>query len=235
MEPRFEATCTRPARGSGRHGRCAAEPREKKRRGRRRRPKVLTMASLSAAPAFTGAKSAMRHNEPSARLARSGIAPLRHRAVVARRSARARGGGRAPTERPTAGIRPLTRARRRTPRPAAAICPASATCTRVPPASTCSPCRKTSWRRACSAASTPPGTSRFEISVASRGTISPLPSFPRPLPPPPHARSPPVPARIFSRELERSTDPPLPPRATGCSPPRRARPSRRSSSSTASP
>lgn len=47
------------------------------------------MASLSAAPAFTGAKSAMRHNEPNARLARSGIAPLRHRAVVARRSARA--------------------------------------------------------------------------------------------------------------------------------------------------
>ena len=94
MEPRFEsATCTRPARGSGRHGRCAAEPREKKRRGRRRRPKVLTMASLSAAPAFTGAKSAMRHNEPNARLARSGIAPLRHRAVVARRSARAAAAG----------------------------------------------------------------------------------------------------------------------------------------------
>ena len=51
------------------------------------------MASLSAAPAFTGAKSAMRHNEPNARFARSGIAPLRHRAVVARRSARAAAAG----------------------------------------------------------------------------------------------------------------------------------------------
>ena len=234
MEPRFEsATCTRPARGSGRHGRCAAEPREKKRRGRRRRPKVLTMASLSAAPAFTGAKSAMRHNEPNAGSLALG-SPRCDTARSSRDDPRARR-RRAPTERPTAGIRPLTRARRRTPRPAAAICPASATCTRVPPASTCSPCRKTSWRRACSAASTPPGTSRFEISVASRGTISPLPSFPALSRLPPHARSPPVPARIFSRELERSTDPPLPPRATGCSPPRRARPSRRSSSSTASP
>ena len=45
------------------------------------------MASLSAAPSFTGAKSAMRHTEPSGTFARPRIAPLRRGAFVSRRTA----------------------------------------------------------------------------------------------------------------------------------------------------
>ena len=54
------------------------------------------MASLSAAPSFTGAKSAMRHTEPSGTFARPRIAPLRRGAFVSRRTAgttRAAAGG----------------------------------------------------------------------------------------------------------------------------------------------
>ena len=46
------------------------------------------MASLSTSPALTGARSAMRHNEPNVSL-KSGIAPLQRRAFVgSRRAAR---------------------------------------------------------------------------------------------------------------------------------------------------
>ena len=46
------------------------------------------MASLTTSPAFTGARSAMRHNEPNVSL-KSGIAPLQRRAFVgSRRAAR---------------------------------------------------------------------------------------------------------------------------------------------------
>ena len=63
------------------------------------------MASLSTPPAFTGARSALRHNEPNVSL-KSGIAPLQRRAFVgSRRAARPVGG---PARRWLAGLRART-------------------------------------------------------------------------------------------------------------------------------
>ena len=218
MEPRFgSATCTDP-RGSGRHGRCAAEPREKKRRGRRRRPRFSPWRR-SRLPRHSPAPRAMRHSEPNARLLALG-SPRCDTARSSRDDPRARR-RRAPTEHLTAGIRPqhahvaVHRARRPRYAPQRDLYEGT-------PASTCSPCRKTSWRRACSAASTPPGTSRFEIPVASRGPF-PTSSFPALSAASSHARSPPVPARISRANLNVQRTRPSSPRDR-CSP-RRARPS----------